>query len=138
LKFCKRYDSRQHDKLRRHPDLQIAEGFHYTQDHRGFEIDTTLRNILMKPFKKFSMNESHETTASGDTAKQGRRYRELINYIQNVTKGTIHEHSPHTQDLLRFLNSEIDLVEKAFSYGYWSNGVSKQTSWEQFKRDNGI
>jgi hypothetical protein len=79
-----------------------------------------------------------ETTASGDTAKQGRRYRELINYIQNVTKGTIHEHSPHTQDLLRFLNSEIDLVEKAFSYGYWSNGVSKQTSWEQFKRDNGI
>jgi hypothetical protein len=50
---------------------------------------------------------------SGDTAKQGRRYRELINYIQNVTKGTIHEHSPHTQDLLRFLNSEIDLVEKA-------------------------
>jgi hypothetical protein len=92
----------------------------------------------VKDYDQINKTLSNKQPASGDTSKQGRRYRELINYIQNVTKGTTHEHSPHTQDLLRFLNSEIDLVEKAFSYGYWSNGVSKQTSWEQFKRDNGI
>ena len=32
--------------------------------------------------------------------------QELYNYIEMVTLGTIHQHSPHTQDLLRYLKKE--------------------------------
>jgi hypothetical protein len=128
----------------------------------------------MKPFKKFSMNESHETTASGDTAKQEEA-------TLGVGDGTGQHFVHGGYDTIKLLQSKIlrwekleeetarlrKLVEKAFNreelisiisdlmtiYQKYANDdpyedhiiehakhliSDNQTSWEQFKRDNGI
>lgn len=39
------------------------------------------------------------------------KIRGLINYIENVTKGTVHQYSPHAQDILRYCKGKLKLHE---------------------------
>ena len=90
--------------------LKPIEPDQATKDLIKDEAEQWFKNLpWMESYKFQLVKEGYIAGATvwAEKLKQERnKAQELYNYIENVTKGTIHQHSPHTQDLLRYLKDK--------------------------------
>src|SRR5688500_18020975 len=88
-------------------DTYRKDGDQYYFKNPGIShVHRNANEVLHNFIHMMTTENKPESTKEGEESYAKGRFRELINYIENVTKGTVHQYSPHTQDLLRYLHKD--------------------------------